>query len=238
MVSYIYPNNKLIKVTRDTVIKTPITFSPDGNYYEPESIEYFFSLVNSKKIGGLKNIVDIGAQSGLYSLYAKHLENAYMYSFEPNPETYNLLVENIKLNEINNIHTENKGIGRSIEELILHVPFNNDEKGLCSLGGNPLRFSRWEDVMVQVTTLDTEFFEKNIPVHFIKCDTEGWELNVLKGGVETIKKWSPELFLEVNETNLNQCGTSKSELMMFINNLGYTLKEIKNNENYHLTRTN
>jgi FkbM family methyltransferase len=233
---YLYPNNKVIKVTEDTLTITPLTFSRDGTYYEPQSVEYFFSLVNKKDISGTKNIVDIGAQSGLYSLYAKYIENGYMYSFEPNPETYALLMKNIELNEITNIHPENKGLGATPENLILRVPLRGEEKGLCCLGKTPLRFSEWEEKTVEVTTLDKEFFEKNIPVHFIKCDSEGWEVNILKGGLKTIEKWSPDLFFEVNDTNLCQCGTNREELMKIINTLGYILVTIYNDENYHFTK--
>lgn len=231
-----YSNSKTIQVSERTVNITPLTFSRNGGIFEPESINYFYTLVNSIDISGQKNIVDIGAQSGLYSLYAKYLSNSRIYAFEANPETYDLLLENIELNGITNVVSINKGLGKEEAQLQLHVPTNTYEKGLCCFGSNPIRFSSWEDTLVEVTTMDKEFYEKDIPVHFIKCDTEGWELNILKGGKKTLEKWSPEIMLEVCDLNLKQCGTSREELIDYLESIGYKLVSIKDGENYHYSK--
>ena len=54
-------------------------------------------------------------------------------------------------------------------------------------------------------------------------DTEGYELFVLKGGIETIKKYKPILVVEFHNRNLTQkFGYNLSTLEKFINDLGYT----------------
>ena len=52
--------------------------------------------------------VDVGANIGLMSIYAgfKVGEQGNVFAFEPNPNTKNLLIENIKLNKIQNIKVE------------------------------------------------------------------------------------------------------------------------------------
>ena len=232
---YNYGINKIIVVSENTVNLTPITFNKNGGYFEPESINYFFNLVNNRKDNS--NILDIGAQSGLYTLYAKFIPTSSFFSYEPNIEVYNLLKENCQLNNINNAILVNKGLSDSTGILTLKIPYDPDEKGLSCFGNSPIRFSKYYISNVEVTTIDNDFFDKDIPVHFIKCDTEGWEVNILKGGEKTIKKWKPELFLEVNETNLNQCSQTKDNLMDILYEYGYSLKNIVNNENYHFTHT-
>tara|TARA_B100000787_G_C16147665_1_gene275026 strand:- start:439 stop:681 length:243 start_codon:yes stop_codon:yes gene_type:complete len=74
--------------------------------WENLSMQQFFNCINNEQY----NIIDIGAQSGLYSLFAKYLPNSTFYSFEPFEETYNCLNENLKLNNINNVKTFNLGI--------------------------------------------------------------------------------------------------------------------------------
>jgi len=230
-----YMNQYQIEVSNDTLIKTPITFNPDGTYFEPESVEYFYNLVKSKCDTNLCNIVDIGAQSGLYTLYAKYMQNCRFYSFEPNFFTFELLKENCKLNNITNVSLRNMGLGNKKETRSLKVPIRADESGLSCLGDTPIRFSDYNMIEVHVTTLDTEFYERNIPVHFIKCDTEGWEAFILEGGEKTITTYKPEIFLEVCDANLKQCSQTRENLFSILERYGYKYVNTLNNENFHFT---
>ena len=65
-------------------------------------------------------------------------------------------------------------------------------------------------------------------IGLIMIDTEGYELNVLKGAVSTIKKYKPVLVLEFHTTKKNtvnnltqKFGYSLSELQNYVENLGY-----------------
>ena len=57
-------------------------------------------------------ILDIGAQSGIFSIYALYRNNnAKIYSFEPDPENFIQLKENIKENKLDkNIYPINKAV--------------------------------------------------------------------------------------------------------------------------------
>ncbi len=76
----------------------------NGELYENDSIKQFYSQIDKDNH---YNKIDIGAQSGLYSLYAKYLPKCTFYSFEPFTPTYELLIENLKLNEITYVNTYN-----------------------------------------------------------------------------------------------------------------------------------
>ncbi len=39
------------------------------------------------------------------------------------------------------------------------------------------------------------------PVHFVKMDVEGMEVRVLQGLSETIARWRPVMFIEVDQNN-------------------------------------
>lgn len=227
MYKFLYHAGKEFYVTPDTINFTPYTFDRYNGIWEKESIEYFFNRVELSNISQ-PTIIDIGAQSGLYSLYAKFLPNSVFYSYEPLPLTYNLLKDNIELNSITNVNMFNYAIGKANEMKVLHVP---DHLGLNTFGDTPLRFDKWKDVNVQIKPLDDLFL--NTPVHFIKCDTEGWEYNVIQGAQNVLKKWKPELFIEVNDINLKQCGTQKDDLLSLIYSLNYKLVNIIDTENYH-----
>ena len=223
---YYYFNNKQypIFVTKKTKEITPYTFQPNGTMWENASIRQFFSCINNNNY----NIVDIGAQSGLYSLFAKYLPNSTFYSFEPFIDTYNCLNDNLKLNNINNVKTFNVGISDISGTNTLNT--SKGHNGLHTMGSNPLRFNDINPITINTTTLDDFFFNKNIPVHFIKIDTEGWEYNILKGAGNTIKKYRPAIQLEWNITNMKQCNVNEDDLLSLLKNYGYYEKSIANEE--------
>ena len=56
-------------------------------------------------------IVDIGAHIGSFSIFAAtKFRDTIVYAYEPAPENFKLLKENIKLNKLNNIVPYNQGI--------------------------------------------------------------------------------------------------------------------------------
>ena len=214
---YYYFNNKNypILVTKKTVDVTPYTFQRNGQMWENKSLHQFFSCIDNKPY----NIIDIGAQSGLYSLFAKYLKNSIFYSFEPFIDTFNCLNDNLKLNNITNVKTYNIGLSDNKGTYILNT--SKEHNGLHTMGTNPIRFNDIKPITINVDTIDECFYNKNIPVHFIKIDTEGWEYNILKGGENTIKKYKPIIQLEWNITNMKQCNIVETDLLDLLNKYGY-----------------
>lgn len=228
---YTYPGKKPFRVTQDSICKTKFTFFLSGEIWEPTSIEYFYSLVETKHKNKDAVIVDVGAQSGLYTLYAKYLPDCKFYAFEPYQETYSLLLGNLELNSISNVKAYNFALGSKEETKILHVP---EHLGLNTFGDAPSRFSTWQDVEVPIKKLD-DIIPEDTPVDYIKCDTEGWEYYVLKGAEKILRKWKPELFIEINLENLAQAGVNPSDLEDFLHELHYKPVCVVDGENYHLT---
>lgn len=204
-----------IEVTEETLKVTPYTFQPNGELWEQDSLEQFFKNIDQKKE---YTIVDIGAQSGLYSLFAKYLPLSKIYAFEPFPATFELLNKNLKLNSITNVITHNLAISDKIGTAILNTSISHN--GLHTLGENPERFKDIVPIEVQTTTLD-DFIKW--PVDYIKIDTEGYEFYILKGGKEIIKKYKPTLQIEYNLINMKQCDVSETMLKEIINEIGYVI---------------
>lgn len=232
MKEFSYPNNNKLLVTDQTVEKTGYTFDTKEGIWEPKSIKYFYDLVEIKHKNKNAVIVDVGAQSGLYTLYAKFLPDCQFLAYEPLEETYALLLDNLTLNTIYNVKAYNYALGSKEEVKNLHVP--HDHLGLNTLGDTPKRFDSWKDISVQVKRLDDVLAEDQ-PVDYMKIDTEGWEYHVLKGAERTIRKWKPELFLEVNGENMKQCSVQENELLDFLTSMGYKKVRVIDNENVHFT---
>ena len=156
------------------------------------------------------------------------------YAFEPFQESFSLLNDNLKLNGITNVSPVQCALGSVNENKILRVPRHT---GLNTLGDTPKRFTEWKDIEVPVRKLDDLLYNKVPSIDYIKCDTEGWELHVLKGAEECIRKWKPELFFELNDDNLSQCSLKSEMLIDYVKSLGYSYVTTKNYENVHYTYT-
>lgn len=223
---YYYFNDEQypFKVTRETLILTWATFYSD-HYAEGSSVKQFFDEIpRNQKI----NILDIGAQSGLYTLFAKYLPQATFYSFEPYPPTFKLLLDNIALNEINNVIPHNIALSDKEGKTILNTC--KSHFGLHTLGENPNRFTDIYPIEVAVFTIDKLFYEKNIAVDFIKIDTEGSEYYILMGGIKTIQMYRPVIQMEWNLNNMAQCNVEETQLKYLLDFLGYEKKSIENEE--------
>lgn len=185
---------------------------------EDTALSFFYNLVNpNEKL----NIVDIGANVGLYTLYAKYLPNATFYAYEPMPLNFKILNDNIKLNNIENVKTFNIAISNEKNTKILNVC--KSHCGLHTLGNNPLRFTDIEKISVNTDTLDNLFYNRNIKVDFLKIDTEGYEFYILKGGINTIKTYKPIIQIEYYVKNMNQCNVDEHDFCKLIHDLDYKI---------------
>ena len=223
--NYFNDINLPIIVNQDTINETPYSFQSDGTMQENNSIYNFFKLISPNDD---LNIIDIGAQTGLYSLYAKYLPKCKFYSFEPFITTYNILNQNLILNDINNVNTYNTAISDKIGKSNFNICL--DHNGLHTLGNNLKRFSNKNTIEVDTTTIDEIFFKNDIPVNYIKIDTEGYEYYILKGGINTIQKYKPIIQIEWNQINMSQCDVSENDLRELIKYLNYEIFDITDEE--------
>lgn len=148
------------------------------------------------KIKG-KVVIDVGANVGVFSIYAAILNAKKVYAFEPVPETYMMLKENIKLNNLENVIIPiNKALGDKEKVEIMY--YSNIGDGGTTLNLSKIKYLNEKvikkSIKVMITTLDNFVKQNKIPkVDFIKMDVEGYEENILLGAKETIKKWKPIL---------------------------------------------
>ena len=138
-------------------------------------------------------VIDAGANIGFFSLFAAFKE-AKVFAFEPVSETYNRLLENI------NYFKAEKEIfpfcfalgDLKKESLIRFNPFSSDQSTIIDSGRSLTK--KFVLKKVNIITIDDFVNENKIKkIDFIKIDTEGYELKILKGAKETIKKFKPKI---------------------------------------------
>ena len=186
MNAYYYFNKLPIYVTDNSCNSKTPTFLKNGKIWEEEMVYYFYSFLHEKSLKNKVNVVDVGAQIGLYSLLAKYLPNTYFYAFEPSKENRDELLKNLKFNEINNVKVFPEALSNKKETTTLQICETHN--GLHTLSKNPLRFKKDKSIPVKTDTLDSVFYDHNHKVDVIKMDTEGWEYYILQGGLKTIRK--------------------------------------------------
>jgi FkbM family methyltransferase len=157
---------------------------PDGEKETADFISVVREVIieNQHHIELIKSngvVVDAGANVGVFSIFVatKHPDST-IYAFEPTPSTFAVLKENTKYYP--NIKVFNCGLGDKNETSTI-VTAAHSGGNYIGVGGSP----------IEVKTIDG----LNIPMDFLKIDTEGYEANILKGAAETIKKYKPILAL-------------------------------------------
>lgn len=126
--------------------------------------------------------IDVGANIGLMSFYASKKVglSGQVYAFEPQASTFDILAYNIKLNQSSNITAFNHGFGAQEAQLPIFDNLAVNRGSASLLSDRSSGFSH----MVQVKTLDSFLADAHIKVvKALKIDVEGWELEVLKGGL-------------------------------------------------------
>lgn len=173
-----------------------------------------------------KSFIDIGAEDGNYAMLLDFDKN---YCFEPNKSMCCLIYTNMYMkNKVNNTEVYNLALGEKEGENII---FNG-----WSEIGSPLfkNCIREEEHVIQKTTLDS-FNLKNIG--FIKTDTEGFDLQVLKGGLKTIidNNYPPILFENWDVGFWDGWTKEKHDMLNnFLTSIGYTIFPYWGNLETHL----
>lgn len=182
--------------------------------YEKEESQMMENLVSDGD-----NFFDIGANIGWYSLnIAASRRSSTVYAFEPVPTTYGHLQTNLGLNASGNIKSFNFGLSdRAGEFTFYYPPEGSGNASAVNLTGR----SDVNSAQCLVRTLDDFTRETGTRVDFIKCDVEGAELLVFKGGLETIKRDKPAVLSEILRKWSAQFNYNPNEIFALFRTLGY-----------------
>jgi FkbM family methyltransferase len=154
----------------------------------------------SKKIKELLppngTFIDIGANIGYHSLFAATLHNrtTNIIAFEPQKNIYEMFRKSITENVYNNIQLYNCGLSNYEGTAALNIFEEN--KGASSLTQGITHHSGEAMVEeIQIKQLDS-FLNEVQRADIIKIDVEGFEYEVVLGGLGLIRKYQPALFIE------------------------------------------
>jgi len=185
---------------------------------EPETLEWIESIDEGSVFW------DIGANVGIYSIYAAKRKKAQVWAFEPSVFNLEFLARNINLNNLQNQIrilpvALNDGVGFNLMKhstttwggalSVFDKDFGQDGKKLA-------------DVFSYTTlgvSMDFAVRNLNVPLpDYIKMDVDGIEHMILAGGVESLKH-TKEILVEINEDFEDQ----KNKCDEILNRCGFEL---------------
>lgn len=196
-----------------------------NSYDEMKELELFSTLCKKANV-----IIDVGANTGLYSLIASSSNPlAKIFAFEPYPSNYKRLEYNLGLNDAKNVIPVSQAVGSYLGYTSFYVPLG--QKRISQVSSINKEFSeshlqndisKYEKVKVQITSLDAFIEEHNLSkVDVIKIDVESLEIDVLLGGIKSIRKYKPQIICEIFYSQ-----ESKIKLNAILKKINYDLNII------------
>lgn len=185
------------------------------NPHERGEVKFLESIVEE----GM-NVIDIGANVGITTVTVarKIGRRGKLYSFEPTPEYFNILKENISSNGLENV----KVYELAVTDQVGRAPFSQKE-----LSSGIVFEEGAKKFEVSTTTIDRFLIGEKIErIDLINMDCEGSELLVLKGAKETLRKNKVKIFCEIHHDFLKQLGQSVQELVQYLQGLEFQVQSV------------
>ena len=166
-------------------------------------------------IGPGDHVADLGANIGTYTLLMARMvgPTGRVVAAEPAPLAFGRLVENLALNRMDHVDPRRVAVGAhaGTASMVTHRDVSNH---LVEGGSGAAE--------VELTTLDALAGEHRLA--FVKIDVEGYEEDVLRGGVRTLAS-RPTLLLELDDRLLARAGSSSGAVLERLSTGGYEVLE-------------
>lgn len=171
-------------------------YSPDGIQEFPQHHCKLGYQTSKPFITSYRNAIDIGCRDGEFTRFLAH-DFGRVYCFDSRWRKY--FSVNVPLEKVTHFTIP---LGDGVENKRLGGRHNFDPKE-----GRP--FTRLDDFKLR-------------KIDYIKIDTDGYERAIIEGGLETIRKYWPMIFLEVffEEETLKYC----------VDELGYKIAAISTSD--------
>lgn len=192
----------------------PMTLLNFGEY-ETEETGLLVGLAGKGDV-----VFDIGANIGWYTInLMKRHEDIKVYSFEPIRQNYDRLVKNLAVNGL----PLDKAFDFGFADYEGGATFYHDLE--CSMASSLVNL-RERDYAVKeecrILMVDNFVRTQSLDrIDLIKCDVEGAELFVYRGGHETIRTYKPIVFTEMLRKWARKFDYHPNDIITFFTRLGY-----------------
>jgi FkbM family methyltransferase len=183
--------------------------------YEPDETRVMDLLTE-----GAAQILDIGANIGWHAVrFAKREPSSWVHALEPMPDSYAYLQRNIAINGVaDRVRSYNYGLS----DVSGSFDFFIAPKGGTNASLLNVAAAIDARTVVGLTfTLDQWCWNQQVRPDFIKCDVEGAELLVFRGGRQTLCEHRPVVFAELLRKWSKPFGYHPNDMLAYFTELGY-----------------
>jgi FkbM family methyltransferase len=166
------------------------------------------------------HFVDIGGNVGEFVLdYSSNSNVNNVTVFEPQHEQQKAISKTIELNKFSNTKLINKPVSSKEEEILFNFNLTNST-------ASGITNDSEIGTKLMATTIDKELFDQSSSQNFVfLIDTEGAELEILKGGFKLIQKFSPLIIFEYNHVTKMHFKISDVQNFLGSNYIIYRLRK-------------
>lgn len=193
---------------------------PDSDIHFQAILERKGNYIQEHLLKALEHVqswnvaVDVGAHIGLCSrILAEKFR--VVHAFEPASDTFECLTTNL-MEECPNVVFHQVALGNKNGK----VRMEDDVSRPTRVGNTGARFVLEAEEGIPLFPLDSWELEN---VNFLKIDVEGYELFVLRGAQETIKRCKPTVLVEIGKAPIERYNLEAREPARFLESLGMKL---------------
>jgi FkbM family methyltransferase len=165
-------------------------------------------------------VYDVGSNIGLYAVLLGKLvgEKGLVIGFEPEQKNYDHLLQNLRLNSLNNVHVHRVALGDCDGEGKLYC---GEDLLFANLLNPREKEARYE--VVKIMEGDSFRVAENLPIpRAVKIDVEGYEYSVLMGLKKTLQSPACQFVsCEVHPTLLSK-GATPGHVLDLLRSCGFS----------------
>jgi len=188
----------------------------ENNPHEAGEVQFLQSVLRA----GM-HVIEAGANRGVTAVaIAKKVgSEGHLYAFEPVPEFYEKLKENLLRNDAENV---------SVHQLAL-----SDRRGTIQFykhgGGSGITPAEDAEALCVEATTVTDFLAQQGEegIDFLNLDCEGSELLVLQGARSILEGHGPQIFCEIHRGYLGELGQSADDVVALLIEIGYDVQPLQ-----------
>lgn len=172
--------------------------------------DHDYQLIDQVITKAKNPIIDVGGHIGLFSLYTSILNpNVPIYSFEPEPDNFQTLKQNLKINKVKNVTAKCLAVSSQDGEAVLHLAPDSHNHSLLEINSPSI-------------SIQTKSFERILEpfqrASLAKIDCEGAEFDIFENTPTAALKKVHTYYIEYHQY---QPQLQHQKLTQRLQSLGY-----------------
>ena len=211
------------KGIRRKINNSTLRFPPRwSRYFESDYESDNYAFLEQQLKPGM-HVIDIGAHIGLFSVVASQLagKNGKIVCIEPTPGSMAVLNKMLRLNHCENVFPTQAAVSDKEGTATFYISTIEGSNSNSLVKNKSV--DEKKPYQVRLVTIDGLVSEFSLHPSIIKIDAEGAELDVLKGGLKTLRSLKPILILGLHPQFIINKGDSLEAIWELLESHDYNV---------------